>query len=109
MRRREFITLVGGAAAAWPLATHAQQADRMRRIGMLMAYAENDAQGQAYIAVFRERLEKLGWTEGRNIRIDHRWGALDSDSSQRLAKELVALQPDLILSHNTPTTRAPVQ
>ncbi len=81
----------------------------MRHIGMLMAYAENDAQGQAYIAVFRERLEKLGWAEGRNIRIDHRWGALDSDSSQRLAKELVALQPDLILSHNTPTTAALVQ
>jgi len=85
------------------------QLTRSRRIGMLMAYAENDAQGQAYIAVFRERLEKLGWAEGRNIRIDHRWGALDPDSSQRLAKELVALQPDLILSHNTPTTAALVQ
>ena len=72
MRRREFIRLFSGAAA-WPLAAHAQQPDRMRRIGMLMAYAENDAQGQAYIAVFRERLEKLGRAEGRNIRIDHRW------------------------------------
>jgi putative ABC transport system substrate-binding protein len=91
------------------LAAGAQQPGQVRRIGMLMAYAENDAQGQAYIAVFRERLEKLGWAEGRNIRIDHRWGALDPDSSQRLAKELVALQPDLILSHNTPTTAALVR
>src|SRR6266436_909499 len=105
LRRREFITLVGGAATAWPLAARAQQPDRMRRIGVLMAHAESDPEFQAYLAAFREGLQKLGWTEGRNIRIDSRWGALDdAESRQRSAKELVALQPDLILTQNTPPT-----
>ena len=72
MRRREFITLLGGAAA-WPLAARAQQPDRMRRIGVLMGYAESDPEGQACVAAFREGLQKLGWAEGRNIRIDTRW------------------------------------
>jgi putative ABC transport system substrate-binding protein len=72
MRRRAF-TLLGGAAAAWPLAVRAQQPDRMRRIGALMAYAESDPEGQAQVAAFREELQKLGWAEGRNIRIDSRW------------------------------------
>ena len=109
MQRRDFVTLVGGAVVGWPLAARAQQPDRMRRIGALMAYAESDPQGQASFATFREGLQKLGWAEGRNIRIDTRWGALDAESRQRLAKELVALQPDLILSQNTPTTAALLQ
>ena len=110
MRRREFITLLGGAAVAWPLAARAQQPDRVRRIGVLMGYAESDLEGQAYVAAFREGLQKLGWTEGRNIRIDTRWAApADAESMQRFAKELVALQPDLILSHTTPTTAALLQ
>ena len=76
MQRRQFITLLGGAAAARPLAARAQQPDRMRRIGVLMGYAESDREGQAHVAAFREGLQKLGWTEGRNIRIDTRWAAL---------------------------------
>jgi putative ABC transport system substrate-binding protein len=108
MRRREFITLLGGAAAVWPLAARAQGG--MRRIGVLMGYDESDAEGQAFFAAFREELQKHGWAEGRNIRIDKRW-AIPSDpgSMRRLAKELVAQQPDSILSHNTPTTKAMLQ
>ena len=110
MQRREFISLVGGAAAAWPLAAGAQQPDRMRRIGVLMGFPESDSEAQAYIAAFRDGLQKLGWTEGRNVRIDTRWATpADADSMQRFAKELVALQPDLILSNTTPTTAALLQ
>jgi ABC-type uncharacterized transport system substrate-binding protein len=109
MRRREFITLLGGAAATWPLAARAQQPYRMRRVGALMGFAESDREGQIFIAAFREGLHNLGWTEGRNIRFDTRWAALDAESVQRFAKELVALQPDLILSHVTPTTVALLQ
>jgi putative tryptophan/tyrosine transport system substrate-binding protein len=107
MRRREFITLIG-SAAAWPFTARAQP-DRIRRIGILMGYAEGDAEGQAYVAAFREGCQKLGWTEGRNIRIDSRWGALDAESLQRFAKELVALEPDLVLAQSTPTTAALLQ
>jgi putative tryptophan/tyrosine transport system substrate-binding protein len=110
MKRREFITLLGGAAAAWPLAARAQQPDGMRRIGVLMAHAESDPEFKTYVAAFRGGLEKLGWTEGRNIRIDFRWGALDdAESRQRSAKELVALLPDLILTQNTPPTASMLQ
>jgi ABC-type uncharacterized transport system substrate-binding protein len=109
MIRRKFITLLGGTAAAWPLAARAQQPEKMRRIGVLMAFAESDPEGQASVAAFREELQKLGWTEGRNIRIDTRWAALDAESMQRFAKELVALQPNVILSHSTPTTAAMLQ
>jgi putative ABC transport system substrate-binding protein len=110
MKRREFITLLGGATAAWPLATRAQQPDRMRRIGVLMAYAESNPEGQTSVAAFREALQKLGWAEGRNIRIDARWVAPgDAESGQRFAKELVALQPDLILSHSTSNTTTLLQ
>ena len=105
MRRREFITLLGVTTVAWPLAARAQQPDRMRRIGVLMGYAESDREEQAFVAAFREELRKLGWAEGRNIRIDTRWAtAGDAEARQRFAKELVALQPDLVLSRNTPTT-----
>src|SRR6266567_1776461 len=110
MRRREFITLLGGAGVSWPLAARAQQPDRVRRIGVLMGFAENDSQAQAMIVAFREGLQKLGWTEGRNTRIDTRWTTpADAVSRQRFAKELVALQPDVILSHTTPTTAALLQ
>jgi ABC-type uncharacterized transport system substrate-binding protein len=108
MNRRDFITLLGGAAVAWPLTARAQE--RVRRIGVLMGYAESDWDAQGKIAAFREGLQKLGWAEGRNIRIDTRWPIpADAESMQRLAKELVALEPDLILSHITPTTAALLQ
>jgi putative tryptophan/tyrosine transport system substrate-binding protein len=108
MKRREFITLIG-SAAAWPLAVSAQQPERMRRIGVLIGLAESDPEAQAWAAAFREGLQKLGWAEGRNIRIDTRWASSDMESMQRYAKELVALQPDLILSTNTPTTASLLQ
>jgi putative tryptophan/tyrosine transport system substrate-binding protein len=110
LKRREFITLVGGAAAAWPIAARAQQPERMRRIGVLMGYPESDSDGQAFVAAFRDGLQKLGWTEGSNTRIDARWVTpADTESMQRFAKELVALQPDLILASTTPTTAAVLQ
>src|SRR5258707_722521 len=110
LKRREFITLLVGAAIAWPSVVRAQQAERMRRIGVLMGYAEGDVEGQSYLAAFREGLQKLGWVEDRNTRFDARWAtADDAEARQRFAKELVALQPDLILSNNTPTTAALLQ
>jgi putative tryptophan/tyrosine transport system substrate-binding protein len=110
MKRREFILLLGGAAAALPLAARAQQGERVRRIGVLMGYPENDLEGPAFFAAFREGLEKLGWVEDRNIRFDTRWATPDdAEARQRFAKELVALQPDLILSSVTPTTAALLQ
>ena len=110
LRRRKFISLLGSAAIIWPLAARAQQADRVRRIGVLMGLAESDRQAQGFVAAFREGLQKLGWAENRNMRIDYRWlTSDDAESIQRLAKELVALQPDLILSNNTPTTAALLQ
>jgi putative ABC transport system substrate-binding protein len=108
LKRRDFITLLGGAAAGWPLAARAQQTGQMRRIGMLMPLAESDPEAQAFLAAFREELQHVGWTEGRNIRIDIRWGR-DAESRQRFAKALVALQPDLILSQSTPNTAALLQ
>ena len=101
MKRREFIGLVGGAAAAWPLAVCAEQSTKTKRIGTLMAFIESDPEGQARIAIFRSELEKLGWTEGRNIRIDYRWGAPNSETMHHLAKELVASDLDCILTHTT--------
>ena len=107
--RRELVAALGGAVAAWPLAARAQQPDRMRRIGVLMGYAESDREGQANFSAFQGGLQKLGWTEGRNIRIDARWASADADLVQRFAKELVALQPDLIVTQNTPITAAMLQ
>jgi putative tryptophan/tyrosine transport system substrate-binding protein len=110
MRRREFVALLGGAAVVWPFVAGAQQLDVVRRIGVLMGFPESDSQAQSYIAAFRDGLQKLGWTDGRNVRIDTRWVTpAEADSMQRFAKELVALQPDLILSNTTPTTTALLQ
>ena len=110
MRRREFITLLGSAAVAWPLAAaRAQQPDRVRRIGVLMGYAESDHEAQSWVAAFREELRKLGWTDGRNIEIDTRWATADVELMKQFAKELVALQPDFILTSSTPATAAMLQ
>src|SRR5215470_17853510 len=98
LKRREFITVLGGAAAAWPLAAGAQQSERMRRIGVLMNLTADDPEGQARIAAFHKGLQEWGWTLGRNARIDVRWGAFDADISRRYAAELVALAPDVILA-----------
>src|SRR5215471_15225220 len=108
MRRREFIKVIA-ASAAWPIAAHAQQAERVRLIGVLMAFGESDPEGQAWIAAFREGLQKLGWVEGRNIRITTRFATPDVDAMQQFAKELVTLQPEVILSQSTPTTTALLQ
>jgi putative ABC transport system substrate-binding protein len=97
-------------AAAWPLAARAQQSERVRRIGVLMAHPDTDPEFKAYVGAFREGLDKLGWTQGRNIHIDFRWGALDdAEARQRSAKELIALQPDVILAQNTPPTASMLQ
>ena len=98
MRRREFITLFGSAAAAWPLTARAQQPERVRRIGVLMNVAADDPEGQARIAAFHQGLQEWGWTLGRNARIDVRWGAVDAESSHLYAAEVVALAPDVILA-----------
>src|SRR5262245_59163199 len=110
MRRREFIALVGSGVAGWPLAARAQQPDRIPRIGVLMGIAESLPVYQANLGAFREGLQTLGWTDGRNVRIDTRWAAPGNvEALQRGAKELVAMQPDLILSHTTPTTATLLQ
>jgi putative tryptophan/tyrosine transport system substrate-binding protein len=91
VRRRDFITLLSGAAGVWPLAAQAQQPSRIRRIGVMMPSAESDRESQHLVAAFREGLQRLGWAAGHNIQIDTRWGALDADSRQRLARELITL------------------
>jgi putative ABC transport system substrate-binding protein len=98
MRRREFITLFGGATAAWPLAARAQQTERVRRIGMLMAWAESDPEAQPRLAAFMTTLRELGWIDGRNCRIELRWSAGDLERMDRDAKELIASKPDVILA-----------
>jgi putative ABC transport system substrate-binding protein len=97
MRRREFITLFGGATVAWPLAVRAQQPDRARRIGVLMNQAADVPEGQARLIAFVQALQQFGWTDGRNVQIDTRWAAGDADRTRRYAAELVALAPDVIL------------
>jgi putative ABC transport system substrate-binding protein len=104
LRRREFITLLGGAAAAWPLAVRAQQGERMRRIGALIGGAETDPESRARVAALREGLEQRGWSEGRNLRIDYRWASADSDRIRAFAAELVATAPEAIFAHTTPAT-----
>src|ERR1700730_1207203 len=106
MRRREFISLLGGTAAAWPLAARAQQPDRMRPIGVLMAYVESDSTAQSWLAAFRTALAELGWTEGSNLRIELRWSAADADRMRTLAKELIDLRPDAIFGVTTPAIAA---
>ena len=101
MQRREFITLLGGAAATWPLNARAQQPDRMRRIGVLMGNAENDPDGRAATDAFRQSLQELGWTEGRNIRIEKRWAAGKLDRARTYAAELATLVPDVVLANGT--------
>jgi len=103
MRRRDFITLVAGSAVAWPLEARAQQSGQMRRIGVLMPYARDNSEAQARIATFLQELQKLGWTEGRNLQIEYRWRTGDL---QKAAAELVALSPDVIFASTTPAVAA---
>jgi len=105
MKRREFIALLGGAAVAWPLATHAQS-DRLRRIGVLMNLAESDAKGQARLAALLQGLERLGWAAGRNVRIDTRWAAGSANNFRTYAGELLALEPDVLVGVTTRAVRA---
>jgi putative ABC transport system substrate-binding protein len=105
--RRKFIAALGGTACAWPLAARAQQAERMRRIGVLMNLAADDPEGQARLAAFLEGLQELGWTDGRNVRIDYRWAAAaDADRYRRYAAELVALAPDVVLAATSQSVAA---
>jgi putative ABC transport system substrate-binding protein len=104
--RREFITLLSGAAVAWPLAARGEQSDRIRRVGLLMGIAESDPEGQARVAAFRSGLGQLGWQEGNSLAIDARWAGGDASRTRAYAAELVSLSPDVILATNTPTVRA---
>jgi len=97
LRRREFITLLGGAAAAWPLAARAQQGERMRRVGLLLTAAADDPESLARVGAFLQGLQELGWTDGRNVRLEYRWGSGDAERIRKYAGELVALAPDVIL------------
>jgi ABC-type uncharacterized transport system substrate-binding protein len=106
VRRREFIALLGGAAAAWPLAARAQHPARMRPIGMLNNLREDDRDAQAWIGAFRQRLESLGWSEGRNLQIDVRWGAGDLGRLRSYATELVSKTPDVVFADSTPAIAA---
>jgi putative tryptophan/tyrosine transport system substrate-binding protein len=105
MRRREFITLLGGAAAALPIAVQAQQPERMRRIGVLMLYPENDSEGQARATAFLQGLQKLGWSIGRNVQIDFQWGLGDADWIRAAAAQLLRLGSDVILANGTPAAK----
>ena len=102
IKRREFITFLG-AAAAWPLAARAQQRERIRRVGVLMNLAVGDPEGEARRAAFLQALQQLGWSDGRNVRIDYRWAAGDAGRFHRYAEELLALVPDVILASATPS------
>jgi putative ABC transport system substrate-binding protein len=106
MQRRDFITLLGGAAAVWPLAARAQQLERVRRVGVLMGYSEADPEAQALLSEFTQRLSELGWVIGRNLRMDVRWTPGNVDLMRTFAKELVELQPDVIVANSTPVTAA---
>jgi putative ABC transport system substrate-binding protein len=104
LRRRDFIAALGGAVVAWPVLARAQQVAPMRRIGVLMQMTESDRQGQLRVAAFRQSLEKLGWTDGRNVRIDYRWGNLDVERMRKLATELVGPRPDVLFAGDTSAT-----
>ena len=103
MKRREFITLVGGAAAAWPVAAHAQQAERKRRIGVLLAANADDMEFQTWVGAFLQGLQQAGWSIGQNVRIDTRWATSNAAAIHKYAAELVALAPDVILAHGAST------
>jgi len=105
LKRRDFITLFGGAAAAWPLAAQAKQAERMRRIGVLMGYPEGDPQAQANVTALLQGLQNLGWIEGRNVQIDYRWAGGDPDKAQTFARELIAMTPDVMVPSTNQVTR----
>jgi putative ABC transport system substrate-binding protein len=104
MKRRQFITLLGGAAVAWPLAARTQQRERMRRIGVLTPFAADDTEGHGRLTAFAQGLQQLGWTVGQNLRIDYRWGDGKADTMRKYAVELVALAPDVILSDSSAAT-----
>ena len=106
MRRREFIALISGGAIVWPVAVRAQQSVQMRLIGVLMGYAESHPLAQSEVAELRNGLAKLGWTEGQNLHLELRWSAGNSNRIRTLAKELVGLRPDVILSQTTQVTSA---
>jgi putative tryptophan/tyrosine transport system substrate-binding protein len=106
MRRRDFLKVFASSATGWPLVARARQSERPRRIGVLMAFSENDPEAQSWAGGFREELAKLGWTEGHNIQIDTRWATANVKSLEQSAKQLVALQPDVILRGSTPATAA---
>jgi putative tryptophan/tyrosine transport system substrate-binding protein len=106
MKRRAFITLLGGAAVAWPLAARAQHVERIRRVGVLLSIAETDPDAQRRIQAFQQGLDELGWTEGRNIRVEYRFGAGDSDRIAKEVTDLVALKPDVIVGNSTPVVVA---
>src|SRR5262245_15100924 len=106
MTRRAFISLLGGAAAAWPLAARAQQGERMRRIGVLMNLASDDAEGQARLTAFAQGLQQFGWTDGRNARIEYRWAVGDAERIRKQAAELITLAPAVILASGVPVVMA---
>jgi len=106
MKRRAFISLLSGAAVAWPLAAQAQQAERVRRVGVLMNLTADDLEASPRVTALAQGLQQSGWTVGRNVRIDYRWGAVDADHSRRYAAELVALASDVILASGSPTVAA---
>jgi putative tryptophan/tyrosine transport system substrate-binding protein len=106
IRRRDFVILLGGGPAAWPAVAYAQQSDRLRRVGVLMGFGENDAEGILWLSSFIRAFRELGWTDGRNVRLEIRWGASDLDRQRMYANELVRLQPDVILVHGTTPTAA---
>lgn len=105
MRRRDFITLLSGSAVAWPLSARSQQPQQIRRIGVLLNLAEDDPETRARLAAFFQALQELGWSDGRNLRIDYRWGVGDSERHRKNAAELVALGPDVIVAHGSPIVR----
>jgi putative ABC transport system substrate-binding protein len=109
MRRREFLTLFGGAAAAWPVTTRAQQPARMRRIGVLTPFTADDAEGHARLTAFAPGVQQLGWTVGQNIRIDYRWGDGKPDTMRKFADELVSLAPDVLLANSSAAVSPLVQ